>query len=60
LANDRRFAIEQLTALLSEGRLMHNLGKHFALDEIVQAHEAVEGGKTLGNVILSFVPIAKT
>lgn len=53
LPNDRRFAIEQLTALLSQGRLTHNIGKHFALDAIVQAHEAVESGKTLGNVLVS-------
>ncbi|MEO6960027.1 MAG: NADPH:quinone reductase [Burkholderiaceae bacterium] len=59
LANDRRFAIEQLTALLSQDQLTHNIGKRFTLDEIVQAHIAVESGKTLGNVILSLIPIAK-
>jgi len=59
LASDRRFAIEQLTALLSGNQLTHNIGKRFTLDEIVQAHVAVESGKTMGNVILSFIPIAK-
>lgn len=53
LPSDRHFAIEQLTALLSQGRLTHNIGKHFTLDEIMQAHKAVEGGKTLGNVLVS-------
>jgi NADPH:quinone reductase-like Zn-dependent oxidoreductase len=52
-------AMEQLTALLSGNRLTHNIGERFTLDEIVQAHVAVESGKTLGNIILSFTPIAK-
>lgn len=49
---DRSRAIETLTSLLAEHRLTHTIGAHFALDDIVAAHEAVEGGKVLGNVVI--------
>jgi NADPH2:quinone reductase len=52
LPADRSRAIETLTHLLSEHRLTHTIGAHFALDDIVAAHEAVEGGKVLGNVVI--------
>lgn len=49
---DRQDAIAGLTRLMEEGKLQHTIGARFALDEIAQAHEAVEGGKLIGNVIL--------
>lgn len=49
---DRTGAVEGLTTLLESGRLVHTIGARFALDDIAAAHEAVEGGKTVGNVIL--------
>ncbi|HEY3059873.1 MAG TPA: zinc-binding dehydrogenase, partial [Chloroflexota bacterium] len=49
---DRHMAIENLTDLLANGRLSHTIGARFALDDIAGAHEAVEGGKVVGNVIL--------
>lgn len=49
---DRQRAIDGLTRLMEEGKLSHTIGARFALEEIALAHEAVEGGKTLGNVIL--------
>lgn len=49
---DRRSAIAGLTGLLESAQLSHAVGARFALDEIAQAHEAVEGGKVMGNVVL--------
>ena len=51
-AVDRQMAIENLTDLLANGRLSHTIGARFALDDIAGAHEAVEGGKLVGNVVL--------
>ncbi|PSM18752.1 NADPH:quinone reductase [Nitratireductor sp. StC3] len=49
----RRDAIGELTRLLAAGELRHAIGATFALEETVRAHEAVESGDTVGNVILS-------
>jgi NADPH2:quinone reductase len=49
---DRQMAIKSLTDLLAYGRLSHTVGARFALDDIAGAHEAVEGGKVVGNVVL--------
>jgi NADPH2:quinone reductase len=49
---DRHRAIEGLTDLLANGRLSHAIGVRFALDDVAAAHEAVEAGKMVGNVIL--------
>ena len=37
---------------LSAGTLITNIGATFPLAEIVAAHEAVEQGKVLGNVVV--------
>lgn len=44
--------IDELTALLGRNVLRHSIGASFALDDIVAAHEAVEGGKVTGNVVI--------
>ena len=49
---DRQMAIKNLTDLLASGRLLHTVGARFALDDIAGAHEAVESGKVVGNVVL--------
>lgn len=49
---DRHIAIESLTDLLANRRLSHTIGARFALDDVAAAHEAVDGGKVVGNVIL--------
>ncbi len=49
---DRRAAIAGLNALLMQGRLKHAIGARFALDDIVLAHEAVEHGQVIGNVVI--------
>ena len=50
--HDRRVVIDGLSQLLAGGRLSHAIGARFGLDEVVAAHEAVEGGRLIGNVIV--------
>jgi NADPH2:quinone reductase len=52
---DRLVALDSLTRLLANGRLSHTIGCRFKLDEIVAAHEAVEGGKAIGNVVVDLL-----
>ncbi len=49
---DRHAAILELTALLEDGMLKHSIGARFRLRDIAAAHDAVEGGKVIGNVVL--------
>lgn len=51
-AEERRAAIEDLTAMLEAGALTHTIGGRFPLAEIAAAHEAVEGGRVTGNVVV--------
>ena len=46
-------ALAGLTALLESGALMHNIAARLPLDRIAEAHELVESGKAVGNVVLS-------
>jgi NADPH2:quinone reductase len=48
----RRAAIAELTALLEAGRLSHTIGARFPLARIAEAHEAVESGTIMGNVVI--------
>jgi NADPH2:quinone reductase len=48
----RARAIADLDALLAEGALAHTIGARFPLAEAVTAHETVEAGRTIGNVVL--------
>lgn len=48
----RRSAISELTKMLSEDLLKHNIDSIFVLDETVAAHEWVEQGKGAGNVVI--------
>jgi len=50
---DRAAALAGLTALLEENALMHNIAARLPLARIAEAHELVEGGKAVGNVVLS-------
>ena len=38
--------------MLKENALRHTIGEHFTLDRIAAAHEAVEEGKLIGNVVI--------
>ncbi|HEY8881475.1 MAG TPA: NADPH:quinone reductase [Roseateles sp.] len=51
-AVDRRAAIEGLTQLLAAGRLTHTIAGRWPLSDIAAAHEAVEGGALIGNVVV--------
>jgi NADPH:quinone reductase len=53
LPADREVCVQTLNTMLSEGRLQHSLLPSFTLDHVVQAHELVEAGQSIGNVVLS-------
>ena len=44
--------IADVTSLLEAGRLKHTIARRFPLAEIAAAHEAVETGSVIGNVVL--------
>lgn len=49
---DRQRTLAQLDVLLREGRLQHAVAQRFALSEIVRAHEVVEAGQAIGNIVI--------
>jgi len=49
---DRARAQAQLNELLAADRLDHNIAMRLPLEEIVQAHELIEQGRLLGNLVL--------
>jgi NADPH2:quinone reductase len=49
---ERDAAVETITRLLAERRLVNNVALTLPLADIVAAHEAVEQGKTSGNVVV--------
>ncbi len=49
---DRKTGIEELTALLEAGPLAHTIAKRLPLDEVAEAHDLVESGGVIGNVVL--------
>jgi NADPH2:quinone reductase len=49
---ERQKALTDLDAMLAAGALTHTIGARFALADIAAAHEAVEKGHVLGNVVL--------
>ena len=51
LPEDRTWCVNRVNQLLAAGQLQHTIGARFTLDQIVQAHEAVEAGQ-LGNVVI--------
>ena len=48
-------AVNDITRWLESGALSHLIGPRFPLDDVVQAHQAVEGG-AIGNVIVDVAP----
>ncbi|MDP2016541.1 NADPH:quinone reductase [Hydrogenophaga sp.] len=52
LPQDRTSAIQALTGLLQAGQLRHTVAQTFSLDDIAAAHEAVEAGRVVGNVVI--------
>ncbi|MDP3519375.1 MAG: NADPH:quinone reductase [Hydrogenophaga sp.] len=53
LPRDREATIAELEALLRAGCLQHAIGARFPLAQIADAHEAVEKGSVVGNVVLT-------
>jgi NADPH2:quinone reductase len=51
----RARATADITRLLERGGLIHNVAQTFELADIVAAHEAVESGKALGNIVVKTV-----
>ncbi len=49
---DRGRATAALNRLLARGELQHNIAERMALGDVVKAHEAVEGGRLVGNLVL--------
>ncbi|MDB5861282.1 MAG: NADPH:quinone oxidoreductase [Ramlibacter sp.] len=50
--SDRAACLRELVELLDAGRLRHTIALRLPLDQVVRAHEAVEQGAMLGNVVL--------
>jgi NADPH2:quinone reductase len=38
--------------LLKQGRLVHTIARHLPLESIAEAHDIVERGEVIGNVVL--------
>jgi NADPH:quinone reductase len=49
----RARATADITHMLERGELIHNVAQTFDLGEIAAAHEAVESGKAMGNIVVS-------
>ena len=50
---DRRLAVDTLIGLLARGGLQHNIAERLPLAQVAQAHELIERGQALGNVVLA-------
>ncbi|TFZ05476.1 NADPH:quinone reductase [Ramlibacter henchirensis] len=50
--HDRERAVATLTRMLQRGVLKHNVAARLPLADIATAHEMVEGGRAVGNVVL--------
>jgi NADPH2:quinone reductase len=47
--------LQELAALLADNRLVHSIAEQLPLDEIARAHNLVERGEVLGNVVLDII-----
>jgi len=52
-AAERARAVAGVNGMLAAGRLQHAIGRTLPLDRIAEAHEAVEQGAVVGNVVLT-------
>lgn len=53
---EREAAVTDLHALLDARSLTHAIGARFPLEDIAQAHETVEAGRAIGNVVVDLAP----
>jgi NADPH:quinone reductase len=51
-SDEHQATIAEITRMLDQNRLVHNVAATFPLDNIIAAHQAVESGKTVGNVVV--------
>jgi NADPH2:quinone reductase len=51
-AADRTAGIAELTDLLKQGRLVHTVARRLPLESIAEAHDIVERGDVIGNIVL--------
>lgn len=51
-AADRTDGIAELSELLEGGKLAHTIARHLPLGDIAEAHDIVERGEVIGNVVL--------
>ena len=52
-AQERAAAVGAINRMMEDKRLIHNVAKSFPFADMVSAHEAVEQGKALGNVVVT-------
>src|SRR5882724_588852 len=52
-AEARQRAVADITRMLATNGLIHNVAARFPLAEIVAAHETVEQGRAMGNVVIT-------
>ena len=50
---ERDAAVATITHMLADHRLLHNVALTLPLDDAVAAHEAVESGKAMGNIVIA-------
>ncbi len=50
--DERARATADINRMLERGELIHNVAQTFDLGDIVAAHEAVEAGKAMGNIVV--------
>lgn len=48
----KRQACEDILRTIEEGKLIHSVGPKFSLEETAAAHEAIESGNYIGNVVV--------
>jgi NADPH2:quinone reductase len=51
-AADRAAGIAEVNQLMEAGKLRHTVAQHLPLERIADAHDIVERGETMGNVVL--------
>jgi NADPH2:quinone reductase len=51
-SEEHQAAIAEITRMLAANSLVHSIAATYPLDKIVAAHQAVESGKAIGNVVL--------
>ena len=51
--NIRKNIIEGLNKAMAEGALRHKIAQTYNLEEVVKAHQDVESGEMIGNVVVN-------